>query len=73
MRLINKKHRFTFLLFFLLAGGCGEDRSREDQVGDSENPFKVQMDAVRKAKEVEQLLHVQAEQRNQLIEDQIKR
>lgn len=73
MRLINIKRRFTVLLLFLLAGGCGGDPSRENQVAESENPFRGQMDAIKKAKDIEQLIHVQAAQRNQQIEDQIKR
>ncbi len=68
--MIITKYRLTFLLFFLITGGCNGEKSRETV---SANPFKAQVDAVSKAKEVEQLIHAQAAQRGRLIEDQIKR
>lgn len=74
MRMMITKHRLPFLLLFLLVGGCGDDKKEAGQIRtDSENPFKVQMDTIKQAREVEQLVQVQAAQRHQLIEDQIKR
>lgn len=74
MRMMITKQRLPFLLLFLLVGGCGDDQKEAGQARtDSESPFKIQMDAIKQAREVEQLIQVQAAQRHQLIEDQIKR
>ena len=71
--MMTKKYRFILFLPFLLIGACssGEDTTTPDQSG-NENILKKQMQALEKAKEVEQILQSGADSRRQSIDEQTK-
>ena len=70
---MKAKYRLPFLLLFLFVSGCGDGENEAGQVQSySENPFKVQVEAIKQAREVEQLVQAQSEKRHQKIEEQIR-
>lgn len=73
MRMSKANYRFPFLLLFLFFSGCGDDKNEVDQVQvSSENPFKVQVEAIKQAREVEQLIQAHSEKRQKMMEEQTR-
>ena len=65
--------QLPFLLLFLFVSGCGEGNNEAEQVQIySENPFKVQVEAIKQAREIEQLVQAHSEKRQQGMEEQIR-
>ena len=73
MTMSKANYRLLFLLLLLFVSGCDDGKNEADQVQvSSENPFKVQVEAIKQAREGEQLIQVHSEKRQQMVEEQVR-